>query len=52
MFYRTPSAEDLDPRRRPRNVRRRDFMSASRAVSIPRLPELLASVLVRLGWIR
>ena len=44
--------EDLDPRRRRRGVRTRDFMSGSRMVSVPRIQDLLASVLVRLGWIR
>ena len=44
--------DDLDPRRRPRGVRRRDWASASRTVSIPRVHELLATVLVRLGLFR
>lgn len=44
--------ENLDPRRRSRTARRRDFASASRVVSIPSLPQLLARVLVRLGIVR
>jgi hypothetical protein len=44
--------EDLDPRRRARNVRRRDFMSGTRSVSIPSLPQLLGTLLVRLGLVR
>ncbi|MCW2927488.1 MAG: hypothetical protein JWM86_1456 [Thermoleophilia bacterium] len=42
--------DDLDPRRRARGVRRRDFMS--RTATIPSLPQLLATVLVRLGLSR
>lgn len=43
--------DDLDPRRHPRGVRR-DWKSMSRVVSVARLHELLASVLVRLGVVR
>lgn len=48
----TDHHEDLDPRRRRRGVRTRDFMSGSRMVSVPAIHELLASVLVRLGLVR
>lgn len=51
-MYTTREDENLDPRRRSRTARRRDFASASRAVSIPSLPQLLARVLVRLGLVR
>lgn len=44
--------EDLDPRRRPRGVRTRDFMSGTRMSSIPSLPQLLGTLLVRLGLLR
>ena len=43
---------ELDPRRSSRNVRTRDFQSASRSVAIPSLPQLLARALVRLGIVR
>ena len=43
--------EDLDPRRRDRHSRE-GSMTATKVVAVPRLPELLASLLVRLGWIR
>ena len=45
----TPPAESLDPRRRPRGRRTRDWASMSRTVSVGRVHELLARVLVRLG---
>lgn len=51
-MYTTPRDENLDPRRRQRGLRTRDFRSASRSVSIPSLPQLLARVLVRLGIAR
>jgi hypothetical protein len=44
--------ENLDPRRRARTGRRRDWASMSRSVSVPRLYELLAAALVRLGLAR
>jgi hypothetical protein len=52
MLSSKPLQPDLDPRRRPRGARTRDFASASRTVSIPRLHELLATLLVRLGLAR
>lgn len=54
MYDASEHAEDLDPRRQPRGVvRRRDWASATRSVPvIPRLQELLATVLVRLGVVR
>ncbi len=52
LMYTTPRDENLDPRRRQRGLRTRDFQSASRSVSIPSLPQLLARVLVRLGIAR
>lgn len=52
MLLRQHDEDDLDPRRRPRGVRTRDFASGSRMVSIPRMQELLATLLVRLGVIR
>jgi hypothetical protein len=52
MLSSSQPTEDLDPRRRPRGVRTRDFASGSRMISIPRLHELLATVLVRLGLAR
>lgn len=45
-------SDKLDPRRRQRGLRTRDFASASRAVSIPSLPELLASLAARFGLLR
>lgn len=51
-MYTTPTDENLDPRRRQRGLRTRDFQSASRSVSIPSLPQLLARALVRLGLVR
>lgn len=48
-MYGNHSPDDrLDPRRHARNVRRRDWASMSRTITIPRLPELLASLLARL----
>jgi len=44
--------ENLDPRRRPRGARTRDWSSMSRNVSVGRIPELLAIALVRLGLVR
>jgi hypothetical protein len=53
MFSSTPQQhDDLDPRRNRRGEHTRDFASGSRMVSMPRLHELLASVLVRLGLVR
>lgn len=53
MLNAAQPPEDLDPRRRPRGmVRRRDWASMTRAVSAPRIHELLATVLVRLGLVR
>jgi hypothetical protein len=52
MYSPSEPHEDLDPRRRPRGVRTRDFMSGMRTTSIPSLPQLLGSILVRLGLIR
>ncbi len=51
-MHESRPAESLDPRRRPRNARRRDWASMSRTVTIPRMHELLARVLVRLGLAR
>ena len=51
-MYTFRDDERLDPRRYSRSARRRDFASASRVVSIPSLPQLLARVLVRLGVVR
>lgn len=44
--------EDLDPRRHARGARTRDFRSMTAAISIPRLHDLLAAALVRLGITR
>ena len=44
--------DNLDPRRRPRHARRRDWASMSRTVTVQRLHELLAITLVRLGLVR
>lgn len=44
--------EDLDPRRRPRGARTRDFKSMSATIAIGRVHELLATLLVRLGVVR
>jgi hypothetical protein len=44
--------ENLDPRRTPRGIRRRDWASMSRTVSLARVHELLATALVRLGLAR
>jgi hypothetical protein len=52
MYSAFDHHEDLDPRRRRRGRRTRDFMSGARMVSVPGIHELLASVLVRLGWVR
>lgn len=52
MQMHTPAPDNLDPRRSPRGVRRRDWASASRMLQIPRLHELLATLLVRLGLVR
>lgn len=51
-MYQFRDDENLDPRQRTRGMRTRDFASASRAVSIPSLPQLFAHVLVRLGLVR
>ncbi len=51
-MYISRDDENLDPRRRSRTARTRDFASGSRVVSIPSLPQLLARVLVRLGLVR
>ena len=52
MYQQLDPTEDLDPRRRRRGVRTRDFASGSRMISVPNVPELLASLLVRLGLVR
>lgn len=54
MLNAAQQPEELDPRRRPRDlVRRRDWASSTRSVAvIPRLHELLAMALVRLGLVR
>ena len=44
--------DNLDPRRRPRGARTRDFRSMTAMISIPRLQQLLATTLVRLGLLR
>ena len=44
--------EQLDPRRQPRGVRRRDWASKSMLISIPRVRELLVTLLVRAGFVR
>ncbi|MCW2923766.1 MAG: hypothetical protein JWM98_1170 [Thermoleophilia bacterium] len=49
---RSHTTEDLDPRRRRRGLRTRDFRSMSRTVAVPRVHELLATALVRLGIVR
>lgn len=51
MLSHQQHPDDLDPRRRPRGVRR-DWKSVSATVVIGRMPELLAKVLVRLGLAR
>lgn len=51
MFQQRPE-ENLDPRRRRRGVRTRDFASGSRAMSIPSLPQLLSQLTARLGLFR
>jgi len=50
-MYSTTPPDDLDPRRRPRGYRRQ-FRAGSRMVAIPRVHDLLAALLVRLGAIR
>lgn len=52
MLRRDTNDEDLDPRRRPRGARTRDWKSMSRTVAAPRMHELMATVLVRLGLAR
>ncbi|MCW2955960.1 MAG: hypothetical protein JWO69_829 [Thermoleophilia bacterium] len=43
--------DDLDPRRHPRHVRRRrDWASMTATISMPRLRELLSTLLVRAGF--
>lgn len=50
-MLRDQTHEDLDPRRYAR-VRRRDFRSMSRTVAVPRMHELLAVALRRIGLVR
>jgi hypothetical protein len=47
-MFRQHADEDLDPRRVPRNVRRRDWASRSMTVALPRLHDLLASIIARI----
>lgn len=51
-MMRSAHDENLDPRRRPRHARRRDWASMSRTITVRRLHELLATALVRLGVVR
>jgi hypothetical protein len=51
QFHHDRVDENLDPRRRSRNVRR-DWATVSRSIGFPRLHELLATALVRLGLVR
>jgi hypothetical protein len=48
-MFRSSTEENLDPRRRQRGLRTRDFASGSRMITVPSLPQLLARVLVRVG---
>jgi len=52
MFSRFAPDDRLDPRRSPRGLRRRDFASGMAMVSVPRVHELIASIMVRLGLVR
>lgn len=52
MYLHQRDDDNLDPRRRPRNVRRRDWASRSALIGVPNLPQLLTRVLVRLGLVR
>jgi hypothetical protein len=47
-MFRQHADEDLDPRRVPRNIRRRDWASRSMTVAFPRLHDLLASIIARI----
>lgn len=51
-MYTSRPDENLDPRRRRRGMRTRDFASGSRMITVPNLPQLLARALVRLGFVR
>ena len=49
MFLHHQHDENLDPRRRARGLRTRDWASGSAMIGIATLPQLLARALVRLG---
>lgn len=55
-MFQDDATEQLDPRRRPRGRRTRDWASMSRTVTVPQLLGLLqervALLLVQLGLVR
>ncbi len=52
MYLQHRNDENLDPRRRSRTARSRDWASRAAVIGLPNLPQLIQRALVRLGIAR